>query len=142
MMPEDIPEAAKETRKKARYFYGWKIVGASFLAHLSYAEFAGKMFSVNGDLVFNTDLSCSAGTNRRYTCTKIYQAVSVEDLSCRIFIHCGEYTQMWHHEDAVHRQKRDALGLERIYEHCRALASPGCMREYTPTTHKQIKFEL
>ena len=28
----------KDTRKKPRYFYGWNIVGASFLAHLSYAE--------------------------------------------------------------------------------------------------------
>ena len=28
----------KDNRKKPRYFYGWNIVGASFLAHLSYAE--------------------------------------------------------------------------------------------------------
>src|SRR3972149_5858385 len=26
------------TGKKSRYFYGWNIVAASFLAHLSYAE--------------------------------------------------------------------------------------------------------
>ena len=31
-------KADKNSRKKPRYFYGWNIVGASFLAHLSYAE--------------------------------------------------------------------------------------------------------
>ena len=31
-------KADKDRRKKPRYFYGWNIVGASFLAHLSYAE--------------------------------------------------------------------------------------------------------
>ncbi len=38
-MPRDrIDEVTAAMRKKPRYFYGWNVVAASFLAHLSYAE--------------------------------------------------------------------------------------------------------
>jgi len=35
--------AADGTRGKRRYFYGWNVVGASFLAHLAYAEHHSSM---------------------------------------------------------------------------------------------------
>ena len=35
-MPDD--RTAERPSKRSRYFYGWNIVGASFLAHLAYAE--------------------------------------------------------------------------------------------------------
>lgn len=34
----DQPKAPTPKSKRPRYFYGWNIVGASFLAHLAYAE--------------------------------------------------------------------------------------------------------
>ena len=34
----DSPAVPTPKSKRPRYFYGWNIVGASFLAHLAYAE--------------------------------------------------------------------------------------------------------
>ena len=43
-MPRDgINEVTATTGRKPRYFYGWNIVGASFLAHISYAEHYSSM---------------------------------------------------------------------------------------------------
>ena len=38
MPPDEANEVKTKTGRKPRYFYGWNIVAASFLAHLSYAE--------------------------------------------------------------------------------------------------------
>ncbi|MBA7615914.1 L-lactate transporter [subsurface metagenome] len=38
MPPDEVNELTTTTGRKRRYFYGWNIVAASFLAHLSYAE--------------------------------------------------------------------------------------------------------
>ncbi len=38
MSHDEVNETTATRRRKPRYFYGWNIVGASFLAHLSYAE--------------------------------------------------------------------------------------------------------
>lgn len=38
MSPDETPPATPGTRKKPRYFYGWNVVFASFMAHLAYSE--------------------------------------------------------------------------------------------------------
>lgn len=43
MPPDEINEVKTTTGKKPRYFYGWNIVAASFLAQLSYAEHFSSM---------------------------------------------------------------------------------------------------
>ncbi len=35
MPPDKVNEVTAATGRKPRYFYGWNIVGASFLAHLA-----------------------------------------------------------------------------------------------------------
>lgn len=38
MLPNRPDRATIKTGKRPRYFYGWNIVAAAFLAHLAYAE--------------------------------------------------------------------------------------------------------
>lgn len=43
-MPQDgMNEVTTTTGRKPRYFYGWNIVGASFLAHIAYREHASSL---------------------------------------------------------------------------------------------------
>ncbi len=43
MSPDETNTVKAATGKRPRYFYGWNIVGAAFLAHLSYAEHFSSM---------------------------------------------------------------------------------------------------
>jgi len=38
MQPDDVNQVSHAMRKRSKYFYGWNIVAASFLARLAYAE--------------------------------------------------------------------------------------------------------